>query len=162
MEANSSFSKSEGAPFSISYPQEWADRNRMNYLLAPFPPSEERLAENNPKFSFWSSFILLSSRELNTLVITEAALQERLKWNGHTSPKCLGMVLEEMERTGQLVKLADFHRSSQESWLSWGVGLVKKPVSWAVGSYFSGSTKYTGGYVIKAMSEVLLLLCYTT
>ncbi len=155
MAANSSFSKSEGAPYGVSYPQEWADRDRMNYLLAPFPPSDQALAQNNPKYSFWSSFILSSSKELRTLIITEADLQERFKWNGHKSPKCLDKTLEEMERTGQLAKVDEFcGAGNQEGWVSWGVGLFKKPVSWAVGSYFSGSSKYTGGYVIKSMAEV--------
>jgi len=152
---NSSFSKLEGAPFAIQYPQEWADKDRMNFLLAPFPSSVERLAHNNSKFLFWSSFILSSSKELQTPVVSEADLQERFKWNGHMTPKCLDVVLAEMDRAGQVVKVSEFcSEYNKESWFSWGVGMLKKPVTWSVGSYFSGSSKYTGGYVLKKMAEV--------
>ena len=156
MAANNSFSKLDGAPFAVKYPQEWANRDRMNYLLAPFPSSVETLAQNNSKFLFWSSFILSSSGELHTPIISEADLQERFKWNGHTTPRCLDKVLVEMERVGQVVKVDEYcsEYCRQDSWISWGVGMLKKPLSWAVGSYISGSNKYTGGYVVKKMAEV--------
>lgn len=149
--ANSSFS--DEAPFKITYPPEWSDRDRMNYLLAPFPPSTKTLSQDNPKFYFWSSLVLSSSREMHSLVISEKDLQERFQWNGKTCPKCLGMVLEEMERTGHLMKLSDFYNLDQSSWVWWGVGMLKKPVSWVVKSYLP-AVKYEGEYVIKSLAEV--------
>ena len=151
--ANSSFSKSEGAPFNFSYPEEWSDRDRMGYLLAPFPPATKPLPANNPKISFWSSLIMSSSRELQSLVVSEKDLLERFKWNGHTSPKCLDLVLEEMERLGHLMKVSDFSKGA-EGWMWWSVGMLHRPVSWAVKSYLLPVAKYKGDYVIKSLVEV--------
>lgn len=168
--ANSSFSKADssfskidghGAPVNISYPHEWSDRDRMTYLLAPFPPSTQTVLRDNSKFSFWSSLVLSSSRELCSPVISEKDLQERFKWNGQNPPKCLGLVLEEMERIGHLVKLSDFYATDQSSWMWWSVGVLKKPVSWAMRSYLAVK-KYEGGYIIKPLVEVSLILMYYT
>ncbi len=136
----------------ISYPPEWSDKERMSYLLAPFPPSDKPLSLDDPKFSFWSSLILSSSRELRTAIVTNNTLQRRFKWNGTISPGCLDVVLEGMERIGDVKKLSDFY-SSNQSWLSWGVGVVKRPVSWALSAYITDS-KYDGEYVISTIASV--------
>ena len=147
-------------PVNISYPQEWSDRDRMNFLLSPFPPSTQNISQDNSKFCFWSSLVLSSSRELCSLVVSEKVLQERFKWNDQHYPMCLGLVLEEMEGIGHLVKLTDFYNTDQSSWMWWSVGMLKKPVSWAVKSYLP-VTKYKGEYIIKPLAEVCGSLCYT-
>lgn len=94
-----------------------------------------------------------SSRELRKFIVSARDLQERFKWNGQTSPGCLSVVLESMERTGEVTKLSDFYSVQQQSWLSWGAGMVKKPVTWALGSYLPAQ-EYEGEYVINSIAKV--------
>jgi hypothetical protein len=134
----------------ITYPPEWSDKDRMSYLLAPFPPADNLPSLDNPKLSFWSSFVLSSSKELCKFVVSIRDLQERFRWNGKTSPGCLSVVLESMERTGQVTKLTDFY-AVEQSWYSWGVGVVKKGLK----SYFQ-DPKYEGEYVVNCVAKVNL------
>ena len=140
-------------PTNITYPSEWSDRERMSYLLAPFPPSSGTLNLKDPKFTFWSSLILSSSRELHCGVATESDLMERFRWEGTTCPACLSLVLEGMERKGDVTKLEEFFGSGQGSWLSWGASMMKKSISWALRSYLPGS-KYEGAYVVGCVVKV--------
>lgn len=137
---------------TVTYPPEWSDRDRMSYLLAPFPPSDKPLRLDDPKLSFWSSFILSSSRDLHKAVVSERDLKERFIWNGKTNPGCLAVVLEAMEKTGRVMKFSDFF-SKEQGWLLWGLNVMKKPVSWALNPYLPAS-KYEGEYVISDMANV--------
>ena len=137
----------------ITFPPEWEDGERMSYLLSPFPPSAKPLKLNDPKFSFWSSLILSSSKELHEAITSVRVLKERFCWKGRTIPGCLPEVLEGMERSGDAMKVTDFYRVNQ-SWLSWGADVfVKRPVSWALKSYLPAST-YEGEYVINCVAKV--------
>lgn len=138
----------------IIYPPEWSDKDRMSYLLAPFPPKDGPLCLDDPKLSFWSSFVLSSSKELRKIVVSVRDLQERFRWNGQTSPGCISEVLGSMEKTGQITKLADFY-TAEQSWLSWGANMVK---TWAL-PYFQD--KYEGQYVINCVAKVNTHNLYT-
>lgn len=124
----------------------------MSYLLSPFPPSDKPLDLNDPKFTFWSAFILSSSKELRKPTASVRDLQERFRWNGQSSPGCLNPVLEGMERVGAVMKMSDFY-SVEQSWLSWGANVVKKPLVWALKSYLPAS-KYEGDYVVNSVAMV--------
>lgn len=149
---------SDCSPQKITYPQEWSDRDRMNYLLAPFPLSDQSLPLDDPKFSFWSSFILSSSRELHSAIVTAKDIEERLKWNEQIRPSCIDAVLEGMERRGDAVKLSDFYSQTTvtQGWLSWSASVVKRPLSWAMKTYLPAS-KYEGGYVLSSIARVSVL-----
>lgn len=136
----------------ITYPSEWSNKERMSYLLAPFPPSDKPLPLDDPKLAFWSSLILSSSKELCKVIVSVRDLQERFRWNGETSPGCLSLVLQSMEKTGEVTKLVDFY-SVEQSWLSWGVDIVKKPVTWALKPYLP-AYKYEGEYVVNSVAKV--------
>ena len=138
----------------ITYPAEWVDGERMSYLLAPFPPSAKPVQLDDPKFTFWSSLILSSSRELCEAITSVRNLKERFTWNGRIVPGCLTEVLEGMERSGDAMKVSEFY-NVDKSWLSWGADvLVKRPVSWALKSYLPAST-YEGEYVINCVAKVI-------
>ena len=137
----------------ITYPPEWEDGERMSYLLSPFPPSSRPLKLDDPKFCFWSSFIISSSKELRETITSVRVLKERFSWHGRTIPGCLTEVLEGMERNGDAMKLFDFYNVDQ-SWLSWGADVfVKRPISWALKSYRT-ATMYEGEYVINCVAKV--------
>lgn len=139
-------------PQRITYPPEWCDSDRMSFLLAPFPPSDKPLSLDDPKLSFWSSFILSSSKELHKAMFCVGDLRERFQWKGQTSPSCLPVVLESMEKTGHITKLSAFY-NVQQDWLTWGVNIVKKPITWALNTYLPAS-KYEGEYVISSVAKV--------
>ena len=129
-------------PYKFVYPPEWSDRERMHYLLAPFPPNKT-LAVNDTKITFWSTLINSSSQELQRPFFTERELQARFKWNQVTSPSCLPSVISAMERAGEVTKMSDIRHSVQREstgWVLWGMGMIGKPVSWALKNYLSPST----------------------
>ena len=140
------------SPQRVTYPSEWCDSDRMSFLLAPFPPSDKPLSLDDSKLSFWSSFILSSSKELRKAVFCVGDLRERFQWKGQTSPSCLPVVLESMEKTGHITKLSDFY-NAQQDWLTWGANIVKKPISWALSTYLP-APKYEGEYIIGNMVKV--------
>ena len=127
-------------PPKFKYPPEWEDRERMHYLLAPIPPNKPPTS-HGPKITFWASLIKSSSQELQRPVFTERELQARFKWNDFTSPNCLSSVISSMESTGEIIKMSEIRQSVDQNvgWVSWGVGMIKKPVSWALKSYLSPS-----------------------
>ena len=127
-------------PPKFRYPPEWEDRERMHYLLAPIPPNKS-LSSHDSKITFWASLIKSSSQELQRPIFTERELQTRFKWNQFTSPSCLSSVISSMESTGEVVKMAEIRQSVQQNvgWVSWGVGMIKKPMSWALRNYLSSS-----------------------
>jgi hypothetical protein len=120
------------------YPPEWEDRERMHYLLAPIPPNKS-LSSHDPKITFWTSLIKSSSQELQRPIFTEKELQARFKWNQFTTPSCLSSVIISMESAGEIMKMAEIHQSIRQDvgWVSWGVGMIKKPVGWALRNYLS-------------------------
>ena len=133
----------DGSTDRFAHPPEWSDRERMHYLLAPIPPNKA-LTVNDSKITFWSNLIKSSSRELRRPVFTERELLTRLKWN-QVSPSCLSFVIESMERAGEITRVSEIRQSvdqgsSAVGWLSWGVGVIRKPVSWAMKNYLPSST----------------------
>lgn len=142
-------------PPKFSYPPEWEDRERMRYLLAPIPQNKSQ----DSKITFWASLIKSSSQELQKPVFTERELQTRFKWNQFTSPSCLSSVISSMERVGEVIKMAEIRQSVQRDvgWVSWSLGMIKKPVSWALTNYVSSSPSSTNldeEYVVTSAIKV--------
>lgn len=148
---------SDFEPPKFRYPPEWEDRERMHYLLAPIPPNKS-LSSHDPKITFWASLIKSSSQELQRPIFTEKELQARFKWNQFTSPSCLSSVISSMESAGEVIKMAEIRQSMQQNvgWVSWGVGIIKKPVSWALRNYLSSpaSANVDEEYVVVSAIKV--------
>lgn len=129
----------------------------MHYLLAPFPPNKTLTAQE-PKITFWSNLIKTSSQELRRPLFTERELQARFKWNEVTSPSCLSHVISSMERIREVTKMSEIRQAVQQErvgWVSWGVGMIGKPVSWAVKNYLSsGAVNVDEEYVVVATVKV--------
>ena len=142
-------------PAKFAYPPEWSDSERMYYLLAPIPPNKT-LPFNHPKITFWSRLITSSSRELRRPVFTEQELQVRFKWDKMSSPSCLSFVIGSMERAGEIMKMTELRQSAESvGWVSWGVGIIAMPVSWAMKSYLSStSNSVDEEYVVIATVKV--------
>ena len=139
---------------SFTRPPEWSDEERMSFLLAPFPLNKNP-SPSDSKIIFWSSLIISSSRELKKPLFTERELLSRLKWKQSTSPSCLAVVIKSMEKAETITKLSAFSQAAASggSWLSWGLGVAVKPVSWALKNYLP-SSQYDGEYIINTLIKV--------
>ena len=110
-------------------PPEWTDEERMYYLLAPFPPGSST-ATTDPKLSFWRSLILGSSKDLGKATFTIKELEERFRWRG-SQPRCLPVILECMDRCGEVRRLSSYSSEPTKGWLAWGAQAISAPVKWA-------------------------------
>lgn len=150
------------------YPPEWSDKQRMNYLLAPIT-SSKMISPSDPKITFWSTLIKTSSRELQRPMFTEIELQARFKWNKEnqiTSPSCLSAVICSMESAGEITRMSEIRQSVRREnigWVSWGVGMISKPVSWALKNYLSSQSNVDEEYVVLATVKVSggSMMCWT-
>ena len=59
-----------------------------------------------------------------------------------------------MERMGEVVRASEFYRPTEQSWLSWGANVVKRPVVWALKSYLPSSGGYEGEYILNSVAKV--------
>ena len=149
-------------PYKFVYPPEWSDRERMHYLLAPVPPGKA-LTVNDTKITFWSNLVKSSSRELKRPTFTERELRDRFKWNRSTSPSCLSSVIESMERAGEITRMSEIRQSVKQrqqgaggatGWVSWGVGMIARPVNWALKNYLSSGAGVDEEYVVLSTVKV--------
>ena len=80
------------------------------------------------------------------------------RWNG-TAPGCLGPVLEAMEHSGEVRKMSEWSlEGGGGGWVSWGIGMLGQPLSWAWNNYVSPKKEvtksYTGEYILLAPVKV--------
>ena len=117
-------------------PPDWTDEERMYYLLAPFPPGSSTTT-NHPKLAFWRSLILSSSKDLGKVTFTVRELEERFRWR-ESVPGCLSVILECMDRCGEVRRLSSYSAGRTKGWLEWGAAALSAPVAWAWTRYVSG------------------------
>ncbi len=131
-------------------PSEWNDEDRMYYLLAPFPADTDPLLSDS-KLMFWKALIITSSRELGECVFTKRQLCERFKWR-EMQPKCLTIVIQAMERLGDIKKFASYQE--RNGWIGWGVSIVTSPVTWAWNKYMSSNEEEEEEYILLGHVKV--------
>lgn len=107
----------------------------MYYLMAPFPPNTQPSVSDS-KVAFWRSFIRSSNQELRRWVFTERDLVDRFKYKG-SEARCLKVVLECLERAGDVRRLSSYRGETGGGWVWWGVGVLASPVLWAWKRYVS-------------------------
>ena len=125
----------------------------MRYLLSPFPATQLP-SSNDQRMIFWRSLILKTNTELKRPVFTERELADLFKWNG-TPPSCLPLVLQAMEKNGEIRRFSEeaVDSGGDQGWLGWGAGVLAKPVAWAWNSYY-GPPQYEGKYIMLAAVKV--------
>ena len=80
------------------------------------------------------------------------------RWKG-IAPGCLGPVLEAMEHSGEVRKMSEWSlEGGGGGWVSWGIGMLGQPLSWAWNNYVSPKKEvtksYTGDYILLAPVKV--------
>lgn len=67
-------------------------------------------------------------------------------------------MISSMEIVGEVTKMSEIQQFVQQEnvgWVSWGVGMIRKPVSWAVKNYLSsGAVNVDEEYVVVATVKV--------
>lgn len=135
---------------SQKIPEEWQDAKRAAFLMKEFRPREANPEGYDDKMSFWVRNILRWSSQDN-VVMTPASVREAFVREGiPPDNSCIKHVLNHMMREGKLVKKSLFQQelktrqSSRSSWVSWGVSLATKPLSWGV-SYLTATPELQDG-----------------
>ena len=138
----------------FSVPKEWADEERMYFLMSPFPPNSHP-SLSDPKVTFWKSLIYSSCRELCILCFTERQMTERLSWNGLQS-KNLPVVISTLEKAGELQRLSSYQL---KGWVDWGKETILYSLSWVWNRYIVGEPSREEVYVIVPLLKVNLIPC---
>lgn len=140
---------------TFSLPPEWNDNERMRFMLSPFPPNIT-IKYDDSKVKFWRSLIISSCKQLKRLSFTEDQLVERFYWNTFR-PRCLGPILDAMERQGDIQKKADVI-GANEGWMRWGVNVLSKPISWLWGNAATRTcvVEYVLQGTVKEVAEAIM------
>ncbi|XP_044259816.1 charged multivesicular body protein 7 [Tribolium madens] len=111
-------------------PQEFKDEARLDSLFSPVRSRTVNPRDWDTKIASWRHLISLYCINNGVYSFTLTLLGQKFLRNGRP-PSCLGVVLEELVKTGDLQYLEDFVKESY-GWGSWAADLlVKKPLSWS-------------------------------
>lgn len=117
-------------PKSIE-PECWNDQQRINVLFAPIRPRSVNPQDWDSKYNFWRVLISDYCDHCGIYIFKVSDLEEAFKKDGRT-PKCLEMVVKEMERIGECVPLSSFLEKNAENWSAWAANIfIKKPLLWS-------------------------------
>ncbi|KRT81526.1 hypothetical protein AMK59_5143 [Oryctes borbonicus] len=112
-------------------PEYWNDEARINVLFAPFRDKSVNPKDWEFKLEFWKNLIYSYCTYNQVYFFTQQELGKIFMKNGR-SPACLGIVIEQLYRDGNIKPLDSFLQKSPESWGKWIVdSFVRKPVVWS-------------------------------
>jgi charged multivesicular body protein 7 len=112
-------------------PDEFKDEARLDSLFSPFRSHTVNPKDWDAKISSWKYLISLYCSDSDVYSFNLALLSTQFVRNGRP-PSCLGVVVEEMVKSGDLQYLEDFLKESPKTWGGWAADLlVKKPLSWS-------------------------------
>lgn len=113
-------------------PSEFKDEARLDSLFSPFRSRTVNPRDWDTKIASWKHLIALYCLNNGVYSFNLAILGTKFMRNGRP-PSCLGVVLEELVKSGELQYLEDFLKDSPKGWGSWAADLlVKKPLSWSL------------------------------
>lgn len=112
-------------------PECWNDQQRLNVLFAPIRSRSVNPQDWDSKYNFWKTLISDYCDYCGIYIFKVSDLEEAFKKDGRT-PKCLEMVVKEMERIGECVPLSCFLEKNADNWSGWAANVfVKKPLLWS-------------------------------
>lgn len=143
-------------------PECWNDDRRINVLFAPFRDKSVNPKDWESKLEFWKNLIYVYCTHNQEYVFTYPELAKKFKKDGR-SPACLGVVIEEMYKNGDIQTLNVFLQTPPESWSEWITNsLVKKPILWSFtkikNSIIASNTNTSYVHINAAESDSLKLL----
>lgn len=115
-------------------PEEWKDVKTMAFLFREFKPKDANPEGWETKLRFWISSVKRWSKVTNSVEFSVRDVQEAFrKEDSFPEMSCIKLVLSNMLRKGDLIAASDFVANCHQSgsgWVSWGVNLAAKPLSW--------------------------------
>ncbi|BFZ01887.1 hypothetical protein BsWGS_04927 [Bradybaena similaris] len=140
-------------------PAELDSDQQAAVLYSPFREMSLNPQSWMRKMKFWERLLLETALERRMVTVDVASLSLMFERKG-IRPKCLGTVIEEMKKSGQIQSVEQYRRP--HSWLSWGFHkLLKQPLAWGVGQLFGTATSDTEVFVwpavVKLCHEVIQL-----
>ena len=127
-----------------AHPDEWKDLKRMKFLMTDFRARDANPEGYDDKMSFWIKNLLKWSNQAQTTEFSVKSIRESFEKDGHTpSVGLLNTVIGSMMANNQIVRLEVYKemltKSMAEGWVSWGVSLATKPISWGLSTLIGSS-----------------------
>ncbi|KAI4458108.1 charged multivesicular body protein [Holotrichia oblita] len=143
-------------------PDCWNDESRINVLFAPFRDKSVNPKDWESKLEFWKNLIYIYCTHNHEYVFTYTELSKKFRKGGR-SPACLGVVIEEMYKNGDIQTLNVFLQTPSESWSGWITdSFVKKPILWSFtkikNSIIASDTNISYVHINAVESDSLKLL----
>ncbi|CAG5131168.1 unnamed protein product [Candidula unifasciata] len=134
-------------------PSELENDQQTAVLYSPFRERSLNPQSWSKKMQFWQQVLSQTALERRMVTVDVPALSLLFERNGIV-PKCLGTVVEEMKKCGQIESVDEQRRT--QSWLSWGFStLVKQPLTWGVARLLGATHADKAVYVWPAVVKVI-------
>lgn len=137
-------------------PEEWSDPKRASFLMREFRAREANPDGYDDKLSFWVRNINLWSRNARPCFSIRDVREAFARDGIPPDYACIDHVFRHLiskgslQRKSELEKLLKQRSSGGDSWTSWGLSLITRPVSWSL-SLIASSSEYDT--VIKEQEE---------
>lgn len=116
---------------SEKLPHCWNDEERINVLFAPFRNRSVNPKDYETKLEFWKNLLSVYCDYHKVYIFKTSLLIEAFKKDGRT-PSCLGDVINELLKSGDLQPLDRFFQKPSETWTAWATDtLIKRPIIWS-------------------------------
>lgn len=120
-----------------SHPDEWKDVKRMKFLMTDFRSRDANPEGYDDKMSFWIKTLSKWSSSPQAAEFNLKSIRDSFEKDGHMpSTGLLQTVMSKMMSSNQVMKRDVYKesllKSMTEGWVSWGVTLATKPISWGL------------------------------
>lgn len=128
------------------HPDEWKDGKRMKYLMTDFRSRDANPEGYDDKMSFWKRSILKwSSSHPSVAEFSLKSVCDSFEKDGQApSVGLLRTVLGVMVARNEVMKRDQYKemlmKSCNEGWVSWGMGLAVRPISWGINTLIGSSS----------------------
>ncbi|KAG5892699.1 hypothetical protein JTB14_011159 [Gonioctena quinquepunctata] len=107
------------------------DEERINVLFAPLRSRSVNPKDYHTKISSWKTIIKSYCEAKEKFTFTPSLLNNVFIKNGRP-PSCLGEVLSDMQKSGEIQQLDLFLRKTSHTWSGWAADMfIKKPICWS-------------------------------
>ena len=128
------------------HPDEWKDVKRMKFLMTDFRSRDANPEGYDDKMSFWIKSILKwSSSQPSVTEFSLKSISDSFEKDGQApSVGLLRTVLGTMMAKNQVMRRSQYKemlmKSCNEGWVSWGIDLATKPISWGINTLIGSSS----------------------